>query len=224
MIKKFVIRALIKTANLLSKNERYISSKSLRVIPWLRDSGDKSHLINHNLGEESLVFDLGGFVGDWSKKIFDKYKCTIHIFEPVNKFYTHIKENLISEKIIVNHFGLAERTFKTDIYINDESSSIYKKGTKSENIQLIDFMDYINEKQIAKIDLLKINIEGAEYDLLEYVIQTGYVTNIVNIQVQFHDFFSNSEKRMKNIQSKLNKTHELTYQYPFIWENWQLKK
>ena len=45
-----------------------------------------------------------------------------------------------------------------------------------------------------------------------------------NIQVQFHDFIiQNAEERMINIQRKLELTHELTYQYVFVWENWKLK-
>lgn len=224
MIRKFIIKALIKAANLLSKNEKFISSKNLRVIPWLRDRGDDTHSLDHRLEAESVVFELGGYLGDWSKEIFNRYKCYIHIFEPVNKFCEQIKENLKSDKIVVNQFGLAPRTYNADIFISNEASSLYnKQGKQTENIQLINFMDYINEKQITKIDLLQVNIEGAEYDLLEYLIKAGIVLKIENIQVQFHDFFSVSEKRMKNIQTELNKTHKLTYQYPFIWENWQLK-
>ena len=47
---------------------------------------------------------------------------------------------------------------------------------------------------------------------------------IANIQVQFHDFVLDAESRMKSIQADLRKTHELTYQYDFVWENWKLKK
>jgi len=70
---------------------------------------------------------------------------------------------------------------------------------------------------------MKINIEGSEYDLLEHLLETNYVKIIKNIQVQFHDFVPNAEKRMKRIQEKLQKTHYLTYQYPFVWENWRIK-
>lgn len=221
MIRKFIIKALIKAANSLSHNERFISSKNLRIVPWLRDNGDKTHSLNHSLNEDSIVFDLGGYLGEWSKEIFNRYNCSIHIFEPVNSFCKQIEQNLKSEKIIINQFGLAQSTFETEIYICNEASSIHKKTGQNESIQLIDFMDYIKTKDITTIDLLKINIEGAEYDLLEYIIKTGYVVNISNIQVQFHDFFPDAEIRMNKIQENLSKTHRLTFQYPFIWENWQ---
>ena len=71
--------------------------------------------------------------------------------------------------------------------------------------------------------MIKVNIEGGEYDLLEFLIDSNYIEIIDNIQVQFHDFIPDAEERMKNIHKKLEKTHFLTWQYPFVWENWQLK-
>ena len=35
-----------------------------------------------DLGPDSVVFDLGGFRGEWSERIFARYLSTIHIFEP----------------------------------------------------------------------------------------------------------------------------------------------
>lgn len=70
---------------------------------------------------------------------------------------------------------------------------------------------------------MKINIEGAEYDLMEWIISEGLVKKIENIQIQFHDFIENAEARMVNIQNLLGRTHYLTYLYRFVWENWKLK-
>ncbi|MDA8326743.1 MAG: hypothetical protein M0033_11065, partial [Nitrospiraceae bacterium] len=61
------------------------------------------------------------------------------------------------------------------------------------------------------------------YDLLDHLIETGVVNQIGNIQVQFHDFAPNAESRMSDIQRKLALTHKLTYQYRFVWENWERK-
>jgi hypothetical protein len=50
------------------------------------------------------------------------------------------------------------------------------------------------------------------------------ITRFKNIQVQFHDFIiENATERMENIQKQLAKTHKITYQFNFVWENWQLK-
>ena len=76
----------------------------------------------------------------------------------------------------------------------------------------------MNENQIGPIDLMKINIEGGEYDLLDHLIDTGFVKNIRNIQVQFHDFVPDAVKRMSSIHGKLMRPHETTYQYLFVWK------
>ncbi len=81
-----------------------------------------------------------------------------------------------------------------------------------------------NLRCFSKIELLKLNIEGGEYELLESLLENDCITYFKNIQVQFHDFlFDNAKERMTKIQEQLSKTHELTYQYEFVWENWKLK-
>ena len=79
------------------------------------------------------------------------------------------------------------------------------------------------EKRGFKMLKYEVSIEGGEYELLDHLIETGYVSSIENIQVQFHDFIPQAEDKMKKIQAHLRQTHVLTYQYPFVWENWRRK-
>jgi len=70
---------------------------------------------------------------------------------------------------------------------------------------------------------MKINIEGAEYALLDHLICTSSIFKIKNIQIQFHDFVPSAEKKMNRIKNSLKDTHYMTYEYPFVWENWKRK-
>ena len=126
-------------------------------------------------------------------------------------------------KIRIYPFGLGSQDKKEKIYLNAESTSIHKKKGKSENISIKNFSTFLKQNDIKKIDLIKINIEGSEYDLLEFIIKNDLTGQIENIQVQFHNFVENAEARMKQIQNDLANTHTLTYQYNFVWENWKLK-
>ena len=75
------------------------------------------------------------------------------------------------------------------------------------------------------VDLIKINIEGGEYEVLESLIADNKLSMFKNLQIQFHDFIiENAKERMSKIQQELAKTHVLTYQYEFVWENWKLKE
>ena len=100
---------------------------------------------------------------------------------------------------------------------------VFKTST-SERIEIRNICDFLDEIKIKKIDVIKINIEGAEFDLLNEVIKKNYQTKFDNIQVQFHKMFDDSHEKRDIIRKKLSETHQLTYDYTFVWENWKIKK
>ena len=157
--------------------------------------------------------------------IFCKYGSNIYIFEPVYEFYSKTKIKFSNnDKIKSYNFGLAGEDKTVPINLLDNSSSVYLNGENSKMIELKSIVDFIKDNDIRQIDLIKINIEGGEYELLESLIDNNCVGIFKNIQVQFHDFIiENAKQRMESIQRKLSETHEITYQYEFVWENWKIK-
>ena len=202
----------------------YQTNQKKRVIPWFKDQGDTTLRLNYDLDETSLVFDLGGYKGQWTSDIVAMYCCKIHVFEPVIGFAEQIEKRFYKNpNILVHRLGLSNKTKSVKIAVSEDGSSIFKHGNDLREIRLVLAYDFLKDKGISKIDLMKINIEGGEYDLLDHLIDSGLIRRIKNIQVQFHDFVPNAEKRMAGIQAGLEKTHMLTYQYPFVWENWRIK-
>jgi hypothetical protein len=86
-----------------------------------------------------------------------------------------------------------------------------------------DFLAFVEEQQISRIDLIKINIEGSEFDLFEYLLSHQFLSRITGILVQFHNFAPQSESRMQAIKSGLRTTHECVFEYKFVWEYWKLR-
>ena len=72
-------------------------------------------------------------------------------------------------------------------------------------ITLKDIFEFMNEKSIKNLDLIKINIEGGEYQVLNRLIDTNLVKNIKNILVQFHDIDSSSKSERDLIRKKIKK-------------------
>ncbi|MCX6642139.1 MAG: FkbM family methyltransferase, partial [Candidatus Bathyarchaeota archaeon] len=203
----------------------HIYSLQSRAIPWYEIDGDQTLRLSYDLDENSIVFDVGAYRGDWACQVFSIYGSNIYIFEPVKELADFVRKRFLkNKKIIVCQFGLSDQTELKKISLEGNASSVFKSTDGNfEIIQLKRAIDFMNENEINAIDLMKINIEGGEYDLLEHLIETGFVSKIGNIQVQFHDFMQDAESRMRNIQERLGKTHYLTYQYEFVWENWKLK-
>ena len=207
-----------------SENEeaQITKEQSATVQHWFRDKGDSTLRLNYPLNENSVVFDLGGYMGDWSQKIAAIYSPYIYIFEPVPKYYSLIVDKFKhNPKISVFSFGLFGATKTEMLALEKDGSSIYGSSGDVIEISLVDAYEFLAEHDIKEIDLMKINIEGAEYPLLKRMIQKGIVERCSDIQIQFHTFYSDAVKLRNEIRNALQNTHKLTYDYPFVWENWR---
>ncbi len=202
----------------------YTSAEAKRVEPWFRDQGDVSLRRDYALDANSLVIDLGGYEGQWSSDIFAMYGCTIHIFEPMPEFARKIEQRFARNSLIHAHaLGLASETRQAYMSENANRSTLFGEASNRQPVRMERAADFFQAAGMARIDLMKVNIEGGEYELLDHLLATGWIERIVNLQVQFHDFVPEAEQRMRAIQNSLSQTHELTYQYPFVWENWKLR-
>lgn len=206
------------------RDEVHYTPEQCRAVPWFNINGDHTLRIDYPLKSGSVVYDVGGYIGAWAEEIYKKYHCNVEIFEPVKQFVDIIEQTFASNpKIHVHTFGLSDTNRKTSITHEGPSSSTHKTSGQNEIIELKRAGDFIKAHHKI-IDLMKINIEGDEYELLEHLIKSGDIKKISDIQVQFHDFVLDAEERSQNLRKKLAKTHYLTYFYPWVWENWRLKK
>ena len=71
------------------------------------------------------------------------------------------------------------------------------------------------------------NIEGAEYECLEALIESGMIGKIKHVLVQFHGVDNDVESSVSKwatIAAHLSRTHNMDWSYPFIWERWTLRE
>lgn len=73
------------------------------------------------------------------------------------------------------------------------------------------------------IDLLQINCEGGEYEIIPEIIDTGCISQITNLNLQFHYLSPMNALRHALIRRKLKKTYRLLWSTYFIWERWERK-
>jgi len=208
----------------------YRSPQEKEVDRWFRDDGDRTLRVDYDLNKNSVVFDLGGYEGDWAAEIAARYECPVYVFEPVPDYANRISKRFRkNSRVKIFQFGLGKQDLTQTINIAEEGSSLFSSPNVPRNNQNIPIAiksaaKFIEAENISRIDLMKINIEGGEYDLLDHLIDTGIVKRIRNLQIQFHNFVPQAEVRRANIQEQLAKTHTLTYQYQFVWENWAHKE
>lgn len=210
---------------LIWRFNHYFNKNALQIQAWYVDHPNEEPRYDYKLNKSSLVFDVGGYEGKWSNEIYQKFNCKVWIFEPHPVFYKNLLERFSGiVQITVFPFGLGSKTEKLALSDDTFSSSIFKINDNNEiSVEIKNITEFLQEQNIEEIDLMKINIEGAEYELLESLIKTDRISSIKNLQVQFHNFVDNAYERMTRIKKEINKTHNSTYAYRFVWDFWERK-
>jgi FkbM family methyltransferase len=194
------------------------------VASWWANGGDAALRYSYDLHEDSLVLDVGGYTGAWAAEIFARYACRITVFEPVPAYSASMRERFRhNKKIAVRSAGLGGESSYSMISVCEDSSSLYTEAADRVRVEIMDVAEWFASEGVTQVDLIKINIEGGEYGLLERLIETRLIESIRFIQVQFHRCGHDPVRRMQGIKARLRETHKPQYEYEFVWESWERK-
>lgn len=194
---------------------------------WFRDQGDVTRRLDYDLNAASVVLDLGGYLGDFAADISKKFGSSVYLFEPVPDYYEKCVQRFRDNpKIHCHRFGIGSTAQHMPMSISANESSFLNTAIVGSTIiaEIRTVTSVLQDLGIENIDLFKINIEGGEYDVLPACISSGIVSRVRNFQIQFHNFIPGADNKRNKIRADLSKTHNLTWCYDFIWENWELKK
>lgn len=170
---------------------------------------------NCKIEKGDIVFDLGSFMGLFSRYAFQIGSSEVHAFEP-NKELENVFVNLNKG---FNYFYSNKAVYSKPISFQKSEdlhvSKVVEGGSSGSNINL---NDYIKEKNVTKIDYLKVDVEGSEYDLFETLDENFLCNNVKKIAIEYH---FNSDNRITKI---LNKLKKLGFIYEFESEAGVLKE
>jgi FkbM family methyltransferase len=181
-------------------------------------------LTDHAIGPDSVVLDVGAFIGDWSEKISTRYGSVIHAFEPGPSALRQMAERLDDHPNVHQHpYGLGRRDETASLALSGPGSTIYAdSGTYGTvEVPIRDAVAVLDELGLDHVDLLKVNIEGGEYDLIDRLDEAGWLPRIDLLMVQFHEFHPKAYRRRRHNRRSLARTHEQVWDYPWIWEYWR---
>jgi len=178
---------------------------------------------DYPLTADDVVLDLGGFRGEWADEIDRRFGATVHVFEPAPAFHAAIAERFADRPNVTAHCaGLAGATRPVTLHLAGDSTTECGDGHgQTVEARLVDVGEFLDRHTLAEIALCKINIEGGEYELLEALLDRGLVGRFRNLLVQFHTFVPDADRRMQAIHHRLAATHEPTFCFPYVWENWR---
>ena len=118
----------------------------------------------------TTLFDVGANAGEWTRCALRCHpRATVHAFEIVPATFAAFTRNVADcANVVANAFGLSDTEGNVEVFISDSSlvSSQYDFSaggpTTSISCKVERGADYTRRRGIAEIDLIKIDVEGAD--------------------------------------------------------------
>ena len=210
----------------------YIVQGILKGNKWVKGSGVNSYwlgnyekeqqiLFTKNIKEGDVIFDVGSNVGFYSliaSKMTGK-KGRVYAFEPAprNLYYLkkHLELNNCTNSIIVSG-GVSD---KTDVvYFNDGdhfATGSLSRDSSNMLVPTFNLDGLIENKKIIAPNVMKIDVEGAEFDVLN---------GVKNTLIKYHPIIFLSTHNEQVHQKCLELLHSLDYKLSSLDNTMNLDK
>jgi FkbM family methyltransferase len=184
-----------------------------------------------------VIIDGGANIGDYSRWAASLVKnCRIYSFEPVKDTFDILVSNLKEHKSIVpvNKGLYSENCLKKiNLFPSHTHSSLYDiqglpyNPVNTTTIELVTGDSFLEENGIKNVDLLKLDLEGAEYDALvgfQNALKNGMIKLIqfefgyINITtkkllIDFYKFFESFDYSVGKVFPKTVEFRKYEFKY-----------
>ncbi len=165
----------------LTKIERHGSNYGgWNIIP---DSlSPDSKIISVGIGED-ITFDLS---------IIHKYNCNVFAYDPTPKVKQFLKNQELPPNFIYHNIAIGDCDGKLVFFPPDNKDNVSHTAIKRNNDSGVEVVSnklstIMSRHGFSEIDLLKIDIEGFEYSVIDNIINEN--VKIKQLLVEFHHFF-----------------------------------
>ena len=165
------------------------------------------------LNKNSIVYSFGiGFDITFDAMVIENHDCHVFGFDPTPKSIQWVRSQTLPEKFHFYEYGISNTSGPVDFYLPKNREHVSGSIVIQENVNLQEkvtvimksLTDIMNELGHRHIDLLKLDIEGAEYEVLENVLEANIP--FTQLVVEYHDrFFENGKQKTKQIIEELKK-------------------
>lgn len=160
-----------------------------------------------DIKNNDIIIDIGGHIG-----LFALYasqfckKGQIYSFEPVIENYNLFLKNVESNNLTnikVFNTAVSKSDGKINLFLNEDQAahSIFTKSESINEVNSITLQSIFEDNKIKNCNLLKIDCEGAEYEILEN-LPTEYFIKIQKIIIECH-FVKTRKELFNNLKISL---------------------
>lgn len=203
---KFLIKLIL-------GKEIYITIDKHIDIKWFGKINAGFYVYEKHLNEKSVIYSVG--VGEdisFDEELITKFNSKVYGFDPTPKSIKFIedKKNLNSN-FFMNPYGLYNFDGKIDFLLPSNSDHVsctignlraYEANEiEKVTVPVYTFDTILSKIGTQKIDILKLDIEGAEYEVLDDILNSKI--EIDQICIEFHHRFKGVSKEKTKSAIKL---------------------
>ena len=169
-------------------------------------STGEENFINIISEEIKVCLDVGANVGNYSKLLLKKTNAKVYAFEPMEKSFQElkkIKENY-KDRFFIEKLALGNEDGVRQIY---SANDISEKASLEKNLEKLSFIDKKNLREFdisikkidslnffdanSKVDFLKIDVEGHEYEVIQGAKKFIDFNSpkFIQIEINWHQLF-----------------------------------
>lgn len=165
---------------------------------------------------DDMVVDLGAHVGIFSHHLLSKYDCRVVAVEPCEENFVCLKKNL--EDFSPNRYQLHKMAIggaagkvrvETPPSTNrtHDARVVPANDKNPESVDMISLNDIFSLARTDQISLLKVDIEGSEFDAFNGLDDSA-LPRLQKIAMEYHDNLHPGTLDL--LKQKLGTTHQLT--------------
>jgi len=119
---------------------------------------DREHMYNRifDVEEGDIVVDFGGSIGPFTYSILNNNPKQCYVVEPISKQIETLKINVERDNVKIIHGAITDKKYM----------SINWDG-EYENVPTYTFTEFLTQNNIDRIDFMKCDCEGGEYDIFQ---------------------------------------------------------
>lgn len=180
----------------LSGEYTYLNPRVRCNHAWYGNSYGGFYACPDLLNSNSVVYSFG--IGEdisFDEAILRRHACQVYAFDPTPKSIEWVRRQELPARIHFAPVGISNTSGFVDFYLPKDpghvSGSMVVQGnvnlTEKVSVPVKSIADVARELGHGRIDLVKMDIEGAEYDVIPDILSAGIP--ISQILIEFHGRF-----------------------------------
>jgi FkbM family methyltransferase len=166
-----------------------------------------------------VVLDIGGYIGDLSLYCASTFNSRVHCYEPTPQNFKVLEKNLsLNPTLNITAFnkGISGSSESIKLNVQDVSGEIhasshkrYDNNATAIEIPCVSLSDAIDALKEPRIDLLKIDCEGQEFEILGNCDLEYLSSKVRYLVFEHHGFVENHRAKLTSLLHALERHFEI---------------